>query len=64
MFAMAADIEKYGLYTYEEMNAIAPLSREMFEQAGGAYLKISIAKGNLTMDELIYMINRYSEFFN
>ncbi len=62
--AMADDIERFGLFTYEELNAIAPLSREMFEQAGGAYLKISIAKGNLTMDELIYMINRYSEFFN
>ena len=27
------------------------------------YLKVSIGKGNLTMEELIYMINRYSKFF-
>ena len=56
------DIEPYGLFTYEELNAICPLSEEMFNAAGGAYLKISIGKGNLTMDELIYMINRYSKY--
>ena len=61
--AIANDIEKYGLFTYEELNAIAPLSEEMFEECGGAYLKISIGKGNMTLDELIYMINRYSKFF-
>ena len=61
--AMLRDIETYGLYTYEELNAIAPLSRDMFEAAGGAYLKISIGKGNLTMEELIYMIERYSIYF-
>ena len=60
--AMAADIEKYGLFTYEELNAIAPLTEDMFNAAGGAYLKISIGKGNLTMDELVYMIQRYSKF--
>ena len=62
--AMQKDIETYGLYTYEELNAIAPLSEDMFNAAGGAYLKISIGKGNLTEEELIYMINRYSKFFN
>lgn len=61
--AMQKDIETYGLYTYEELNTICPLSEEMFNAAGGAYLKISIAKGNLTEDELITMINRYSKFF-
>ena len=56
------DIETYGLYTYEELNAICPLSEEMFNAAGGAYLKISIGKGNLTIQELIDMINRYSKY--
>ena len=56
------DIETYGLFTYEELNAICPLTEEMFNAAGGAYLKISIGKGNLTMEELIDMINRYSKF--
>ena len=62
--AMQRDIETYGLYTYEELNAICPLSEDMFNAAGGAYLKISIGKGNLTEAELIAMITRYSKFFN
>jgi len=61
--AMQRDIETYGLYTYEEMNEIVPLPREMFDAAGGAYLKVSIGKGNMTLDDLIYMVNRYSVFF-
>ncbi len=61
--AMARDIESYGLFTYEELNAIEPLSEEMFNAAGGAYLKVSIGKGNLTMDELKAMIRRYNKFF-
>ena len=56
------DIETYGLFTYEELNAICPLTEDMFNAAGGAYLKISIGKGNMTMDELINMINRYSKY--
>ena len=56
------DIDTYGLFTYEELNAICPLTEEMFNAAGGAYLKISIGKGNLTVEELIDMINRYSKF--
>ena len=61
--AMARDIETYGLFTYEELNAICPLSEDMFIAAGGAYLKISIAKGNLTVEELVNMITRYSVYF-
>ena len=61
---MEKDIETYGLYTYEELNAICPLSEDMFNAAGGAYLKISIGKGNLAEEELFAMINRYSKFFN
>ncbi len=62
--AMERDIATYGLYTYEELNAICPLSEDMFNAAGGAYLKISIGKGNLTEQELFDMINRYNKFFN
>ncbi len=61
---MEKDIATYGLYTYEELNALCPLSEDMFNAAGGAYLKISIGKGNLTEEELFEMINRYSKFFN
>ncbi len=59
---IAKDIETYGLFTYEELNAICPLSEDMFNAAGGAYLKISIGKGNLTMEELVAMITRYSKY--
>jgi hypothetical protein len=59
---LAKDIETYGLFTYEELNAICPLTEEMFNAAGGAYLKISIGKGNLTIEELIDMITRYSKY--
>ena len=62
--AMERDIAKYGLYTYEEMYEICPLTEDMFEAAGGAYLKVSMGKGNLTEDELVYMITRYSIFLN
>ena len=61
---MEKDIETYGLFTYEELNEICPLSEDMFYAANGAYLKISIGKGNLTIEELKYMINRYSIYLS
>jgi hypothetical protein len=60
--ALQKDIETYGLFTYEEMNEICPLSEEMFYAAGGAYLKISIGKGNMTVEDLIYMVERYTKY--
>ncbi len=60
--AMQKDIETYGLFTYDELNNIEPLSEEMFNAAGGAYLKVAIGKGILNMDDLAYMIRRYSAF--
>ena len=60
--AIERDIMEYGHFTYEELNAICPLSEDMFIAAGGAYLKISIGKGNLTMEELVAMIERYSKY--
>ena len=62
--AMARDIETYGLFTYEELSQYAELSREMFDAAGGQYLKVSIEKGNLTEEELVAMIERYGKYFN
>lgn len=61
--AMVRDIETYGLFTYEELSQYAELSREMFDAAGGQFLKVSIGKGNLTVEELIAMIERYGKFF-
>lgn len=61
--AIEKDIQTYGLFTYEELNSIVELPKEMFDAASGAYLKISIGKGNLTMEELIAMIERYKIYF-
>ncbi len=61
---MEKDIETYGLFTYEELNEICPLSEDMFYAANGAYLKVSIGKGNLTIEELKYMINRYNIYLS
>ena len=60
--AMARDIKTYGIFTYKELCAIAPLSEEMFYAAGGQYLKVSIGKGNMTEAELAAMITRYSKY--
>ncbi|MBQ3054522.1 MAG: hypothetical protein IJC88_00270 [Oscillospiraceae bacterium] len=60
--AMARDIATYGLFTYEELSQYVELTEEMFYAAGGPYLKISIAKGNMTMEELVAMIERYKKY--
>lgn len=57
------DIAEYGLFTYEEFSAIYPVSEVIFEAFGGKYLKVSIGKGLITIDELNYLIHRYAEFF-
>ncbi|MBE6650406.1 MAG: hypothetical protein E7613_03745 [Ruminococcaceae bacterium] len=62
--AMERDIAEYGLFTYEEMAELVPeLPESMFDAAGGKYLKISIGKGNMTVEELEGMIIRYTKFF-
>ncbi len=48
---MREDIEKYGLFTYEEW---APyITEEEFDALNVRYLKISIGKGNTTLETLI-----------
>lgn len=56
------DIEKYGLFTYEEFIEIIEIPEEMFTAFNGQYLKVAIGKGLTTIDELIILINRYLEF--
>lgn len=57
-------IEAYGhpSTTYSLLVVREGSSLNITDTAGGQYLKISIGKGNLTIDELIYMIERYSSF--
>jgi hypothetical protein len=61
--AMQRDIETYGLYTYEEVNALVELPIEMFEAVQGQYVKVAIGKGIITEQDLINMINRYLRLF-
>ena len=61
--AIDRDIQEYGLFTYKELSEYVELPEEMFDAAGGKYLKISIEKGYLTLDKLIKMIERYTKFF-
>lgn len=60
---MEADIASYGLYTYEEFNAIIPVPEAVFNAFNGQYLKVAIGKGYTSLDEMDCLIERYSVFF-
>ena len=51
---VASDIEKFGLYSYDEWAEY--VSREDFDTFNGAYFKIAVEKGLLTMEELFTLI--------
>ena len=61
--AMAADIEQYGLYTYEELNALVPVTEEMFDAVNGQYLKVAVGKGIITIEQIAELVERYSDLF-
>ena len=61
--AMAADIERYGLFTYEEFAELVPVSEEVFNAFNGRYLKVAIGKGLIDTDRLLSLAQRYAEFF-
>ena len=54
---MAADIETYGLFTYEDFAGMIP--EEAFYAFNGAWLKVAMGKGMLTWEDIEYMANRY-----
>jgi hypothetical protein len=60
--AMQADIEEYGLFTYDEFAELFPIPEEMFEAFGGQYLKVSLGKGLITLEELGALIQQYAAF--
>ena len=61
--AFAADIAEYGLFTYQEFAALIPIPEEVFYAFSGQYLKVSIGKGLITLEEIALLIERYSVFF-
>lgn len=52
--AMQADIEKYGLYTYEDFAEY--MTYEQYEALNLAIFKVSVAKGYITWEEILYLI--------
>ena len=61
--AMAADIEQYGLYTYEELSALVPVTEEMFEAVNAQYLKVAVGKGIITIEQIGELVERYADLF-
>ena len=59
---MEADIEKYGLFTYEDFKDL--VAYEVYVSFPAQYFKIAIAKGILTEENLLYYIERYAPFFD
>ena len=59
--AMQADIELYGLFSYEDFEDEVP--REIFDAVNGQYLKISMSKGLITEDYMAWLIETYSKYF-
>ena len=47
------DIEKYGLYSYEEFTNIINISKEAYLASPAIYLKVSLGKGLITEEEII-----------
>lgn len=58
--AMQLDIEKYGLYTYEEWSQY--VTEDEFIKFRGCFFKIAIEKGLLTEEELFKLINDIRTF--
>ena len=60
--AMAADIEEYGLFTYEEFFELVPVSETVFEAFNAQYLKVAIGKGLTDPATLQALAQRYAEY--
>lgn len=54
---MEADIEKYGLYAYEDFEGIIP--EYAYEAFNGKYLKVAIGKGMLDWETIEQLAERY-----
>jgi len=51
---MKEDIEKYGLFTYDDFDEYVPY--EVYQCFQASYFKVAIGKGQLTFDELLELI--------
>ena len=55
--AKKADIEKYGLYTYDEFAEF--MTYEVFEALNMAEMKVAVGKGIITYEEILWLIGAY-----
>ena len=53
--SMEADIDEYGLYTYEDFAEY--MTYEQFKALGLDNFKVSVGKGYITWDEILYLIS-------
>ncbi|MBR2502613.1 MAG: hypothetical protein IKB62_00640, partial [Oscillospiraceae bacterium] len=54
---MQADIEKYGLYSYDEWKEYCDIS--VYEEYNIPVMKVGVLKGLYTKDYIIHLINEY-----
>jgi hypothetical protein len=54
---MQSDIDKYGLYSYEDFKDYA--SYEFYSAFPTQYLKVAVGKGLITYDQILHLIERY-----
>ncbi|MBQ2735570.1 MAG: hypothetical protein IJF33_07025, partial [Clostridia bacterium] len=54
---MAEDIEKYGLYTYEDFAPYMP--EEVYQCFQAPYYKVAVEKGMITFEEIVGLIEKY-----
>lgn len=50
------DIEKYGLYTYEEFIKLINISRDAYDVSPAVYLKVSLGKGLISEEEIMLVV--------
>ena len=55
-----ADIEKYGLYDYDTFSDL--VTYDQYVAFNGQYLRIPVEKGIMSFDDIIELIDTYSEF--
>ena len=54
---MQEDIEKYGLYTYEDVAAF--MTEETFDALNAQYFKVAVGKGIVSFDNLMALIQLF-----
>ena len=62
-FKVIADIQTYGLYTYEDLQELG-LTEAQFNMHNAAFLKIAVGKGTLTWQDMSDLMDMFREYAN